>query len=133
MVKNLKIESVPSAGTLKGCILCGILSFMFSHTYNKSLGGVGEKKVPLRELIVLYHATDGKEEALALAQIIIYKNVKIPSQTVTTIKEEMRHFLEAKETSKKGPENDSQTSDKPPNSQQYETKKVPPNGYLPDI
>jgi hypothetical protein len=66
--------------------------------------------MPLYELVKLYEAADRRVEALALAQKIIDKDVKVPSSTITAIKNEMRQLIEAQETSDV-PEN--RTSDKP--------------------
>ena len=54
--------------------------------------------MPLYELVSVYDSADRKDDALALAKKIIDKEVKIPSFTVTAIKDEMRQLLEALET-----------------------------------
>jgi len=59
--------------------------------------------MPLYELVKLYDAADRKDEAIALARKITEKSVKIPSFTVTAIKNEMRKLIE---------ENDNLTNDK---------------------
>ena len=51
--------------------------------------------MPLYKLVKLYVETDRKDEALLLANKIMNKDVKIPSTTVDTIKNEMRQMLEA--------------------------------------
>ena len=42
--------------------------------------------MPLYELVKLYDAIDRKDDTLALVKIIIDKEVKIPSYTITAIK-----------------------------------------------
>ena len=49
--------------------------------------------MPLYELAKLYEATNRMDEALAMAEIIVAKSVKVPSHTVTAIKNEMRQLL----------------------------------------
>ena len=72
--------------------------------------------MPLYELVKLYEAGNCKDEALALAQKILDKDVKIPSSTVTAIKNEMRQLIEAQEMTDV-PENDCRTSDEPLNNE----------------
>ena len=112
-------------GILICCILCGITLFVSSSRFvnaevtPKWLGlmlaigvmGLGEEYAVPQDL----SATDRKDEALAMAKIIIDKDVKIPSPTVTAIKNEMRRLIEAQETSTV-PENDNRTSDEPKNN-----------------
>ena len=62
--------------------------------------------MPLYELVKLFRATDRKNDALALAQIILDKEVKIPSRTISAIKNEMRRFVEAEEESTGHTDND---------------------------
>ena len=85
--------------------------------------------MPLYELAKLYDAIDRKDEALALAKKIIDKDVKIPSTTITAIKNEMRQMIEAQETSD-GPEIDNRTSDEPEfkKIRQGETPEKQPQG-----
>ena len=85
--------------------------------------------MPLYELVKLYDATGRRDEALALAKKIIDKDVKIPSFTITTIKNEIRQMIEVWETST-DPENDSRSREEPEieNTRQGETPQVQPNG-----
>ena len=85
--------------------------------------------IPLYELTKLYDVTGRNDEALALAVKIIDKDVKISSQTVSAIKNEMRRFVETQKTSN-NPEKESRTSGEPLNNQtrQGELPKVLPNG-----
>ena len=53
--------------------------------------------MPLYELVKLYDTTNQKDEALAMAKIIIEKDVKIPSPTIAAIKNEMQRLIEAQE------------------------------------
>ena len=55
--------------------------------------------MPLYELVKLYQVTGRSDEAMVLAKKIIDKDVKIPSSTVIEIVNEMKRFLETKETS----------------------------------
>ena len=85
--------------------------------------------MPLYELVRLYDAADRKDEALALAKKIIDKDVKIPSHTVTAIKNEMRQLIEAQETSDET-ESNNPTNNEPINNKtrQGETPEVQPHG-----
>ena len=79
-----------------------------------------------------YEATNIRNEALEMAQVIIDKGVKIPSHTVTVIKNEMRRLIEAQETTNI-PERDKRRSDEPENidTRQGETPEVEPHGAVP--
>ena len=85
--------------------------------------------MPLYKLVKLYETTGRRDEALSAAHIIINKDVKIHSSTVTAIKNEMRKLIETIDTSDV-PINDSRTSVKPHNEEtrQGNTPKVQPNG-----
>jgi tetratricopeptide (TPR) repeat protein len=52
------------------------------------------KFMPLYQLVEVYDETGHREEALSLAQKIIYKEVKIPSSTVSVMKHKMRLLIE---------------------------------------
>jgi tetratricopeptide (TPR) repeat protein len=54
--------------------------------------------MPLYHLVLLYNERGRKEDALALARLIINKEVKIPSATVTAIKHEMQMLIDREET-----------------------------------
>jgi O-antigen ligase len=86
--------------------------------------------MPLYELAKLYDATGRRGEALAMAKAIVDKYVKIPSPTVTTIKNEMREWLKAKESVTDDPVNDNRASDHPLNNEtrQGEAPEVQPRG-----
>ena len=76
-------------------------------------------------------AADRKDKALAMAKIIIDKDVKVPSPTITAIKNEMRRLIEALETTSDGPAFDSRTSDQPDieeTRQGASEGKIQPNG-----
>ena len=85
--------------------------------------------MPLYELVKLYDADNRENEALALAKFIIDKDVKIPSHTVTAIKNEMRQLIEAQETSDET-ESNNPTNNEPINNKtrQGETPEVQPHG-----
>jgi len=86
--------------------------------------------MPLYELVRLYEATDHMEEALELASIIVDKEVKIPSATITAIKNEMRRLIE-EQGSDNDPAKQGRTSNKSDHEQeqrQGETPKVRSNG-----
>lgn len=70
--------------------------------------------IPLYELAKLYETIGRRDEVLAIAKVIIDKDVKIPSPTVAVIKNEMRQLVEARETLDV-PENNIRTSDDPKN------------------
>ena len=72
--------------------------------------------MPLYELVKLYEAANRKDDALVMAQIIIDKDVKIPSPTITAIKNEMQRLIDAQETDTV-PEIDNRTSDEPQNDE----------------
>jgi tetratricopeptide (TPR) repeat protein len=50
--------------------------------------------MPLYELVKLYELTERTEDAIALAQKIIDKDVKIPSRAVSSIKNYMTELIE---------------------------------------
>jgi tetratricopeptide (TPR) repeat protein len=81
--------------------------------------------MPLYGLAKLYGAVGRRDEALALAKIIINKSVKIPSPAVAAIKHEMRQLIEAREPAD-DPDTESRTCEEPENNatRQGET----PNG-----
>ena len=86
---------------------------------------------PLYELVKLYEATGNREKALALAAIIINREVKIPSATITAIKNEMRRLIETQETTSSDPATQGRTSeetDKEEKTRQGNTQKVQSNG-----
>ena len=72
--------------------------------YQLASNMVPVKFYPLYCLAKLYSETGRKKESLAMAQTIINKDIKIASYMVTTIKNEMRQFIEAQKISD-APEN----------------------------
>ena len=50
--------------------------------------------MPLYELKKLYNSQGRRDEALTLAKTIYDKEVKVPSNMINTIKDEMRLFIE---------------------------------------
>jgi tetratricopeptide (TPR) repeat protein len=71
--------------------------------------------MPLYQLALLYKETNRNEDALKIAQHILYKKVKIPSSTVNAIKNEMRKLIENSQTEKVVPAPESRTSIEIPN------------------
>ena len=69
--------------------------------------------MPLYELVKLYEADSRENEALAMAKLIIDKDVKISSPTVTAIKNEMQRLIDEKGN----PVNKNRTSDEPQNNE----------------
>ena len=67
--------------------------------------------MPLYELAKLYDATGRHDDALAVAQQIINKEIKIPSPTVAAIKKEMQQLIEREEN--RAPATQDTTSEKP--------------------
>ena len=105
----MKVEKYSTIkGVLICCILCGITLFVSSHRFAAAMCPV--RFMPLYELAKLYEAANRKDEALAMAQTIIDKHVKVPSPSITVIKNEMKRLIEAQEMTD-GPENDNRTSD----------------------
>jgi O-antigen ligase len=84
--------------------------------------------VPLYELAKLYDATGRHDDALAVAQQILDKKIKIPSHTVSAIKKEMRQLMEREEN--RAPATQSGTSEKSDNNtiRQGETPEAEPHG-----
>jgi tetratricopeptide (TPR) repeat protein len=58
------------------------------------------KFMPLHQLVEVYDETGHREEALSLARKIIDKEVKIPSSTVSVIKQKMQQLIEKSEAEK---------------------------------
>ena len=85
--------------------------------------------MPLYALAKLYEAMGRRDDALALADKIIDKDVKIPSAMVIAIKNAMRRLIEEQEASN-NPESEPQTGSEPEKDKprQGETPKVRPNG-----
>jgi len=86
--------------------------------------------MPLYELAKLYDATDRKGEALVMAKRIIDKDIKVPSLTVTAIKNEMRQLIKVLDTPANEPASVDHTF-KPSGdneTRQGETPEVQPNG-----
>ncbi|MDR2651283.1 MAG: O-antigen ligase family protein [Prevotellaceae bacterium] len=71
--------------------------------------------MPLYRLVLLYKETNRNEEALALAQRIVDKKVKIPSSTVNAIKNKMLQLIENSQTEKVMPVSESRTNVEPLN------------------
>ncbi|MDR1097580.1 MAG: O-antigen ligase family protein, partial [Tannerella sp.] len=84
--------------------------------------------MPLHELAKLYE-TDGRhEEALSIARQIIDKKIKIPSATVTAIKNEMQQLLEKEETRDSATQGGTGDESKSHETRQRETPEVSPHG-----
>ena len=77
----------------------------------------------------MYDDTNRKEEAFALAKQIIDKDVKVASNTIIAIKQEMRLLIEAQETAEE-PASADHTLKSAGNEEtrQGVTPKVQPNG-----
>lgn len=63
--------------------------------------------MPLYQLVELYNATGRRSDAIALAQKIAAKKVKIPSPTVNAIKNKMKQLVSEQEKTAGDSENDS--------------------------
>ncbi|MDR1341609.1 MAG: O-antigen ligase family protein [Prevotellaceae bacterium] len=66
--------------------------------------------MPLYQLVILYRETNRNEEALNLAQQILDKEIKIPSATVSAIRNEMQQLIEDGQKEKTVPEPESRTN-----------------------
>jgi tetratricopeptide (TPR) repeat protein len=79
------------------------------------------KFMPLYQLAELYMETGQKKKAVTFAQQIVDKEVKIPSTTVSTIKQKMRQLIEKSEAEKVNetcvPASESRMSEQPNNKQ----------------
>jgi O-antigen ligase len=76
--------------------------------------------IPLYELVKLYSATDRKYEAQVMAQIIIDKDVKISTPTITIIKDKMWQLLDARRSI------DTVLYNRKPKSSEIWQDKIPP-------
>jgi len=85
--------------------------------YKKAASMCPSRFMPLYELVKLYEANDRKDDALALAKKIIEKDVKIPSITVSAIKNEMQKRINAKEASDVPETVDSRASEESENNE----------------
>jgi tetratricopeptide (TPR) repeat protein len=88
------------------------------YHYKKASNMCPVKFMPIYQLVELYNEAGRKEEALTLAQKIIDKDVKIPSATISIIKQKMRQLIEKSEAekvieTKSVPAPQSRTSDQP--------------------
>ncbi|MDR1122169.1 MAG: O-antigen ligase family protein [Dysgonamonadaceae bacterium] len=91
--------------------------------YKLAAGMCPGKFVPLYELTKFYETAGRHEDALTIARQIINKKIKIPSATVTAIKNEMQRLLEKEEN-----RNESKSQE----PRQGETPEVsPPGSALP--
>ena len=78
--------------------------------------------IPLYELAKLYNTTNRKYEALAMAKIIINKDIKIPSGTIVSIKTEMKQWIEAFDK----PKNNNQTNNELQQGETSQDTALPP-------
>jgi len=85
--------------------------------------------MPLYKLVKLYDDANRRDEVFVLARKIIDKDVKVPSPTITTIKQEMRLLIEGQETGDE-PASADRTLKPSGNedARQGETPKAQPNG-----
>jgi O-antigen ligase len=84
--------------------------------------------MPLYELAKLYETAGRHADALTVARQIICKKIKIPSATVTAIKNEMRQLLEKEETRDSATQGGTSDESKSHETRQGETLKVSPHG-----
>jgi tetratricopeptide (TPR) repeat protein len=84
--------------------------------------------MPLYELAKLYDAAGRHEDALTVARQIICKKIKIPSATVTAIKNEMRQLLEKEGTRDSATQGGTSDESKSHEPRQGETPEVSPYG-----
>jgi hypothetical protein len=80
-------------------------------------------------LVLLYNESGRNEKALALARLIIDKEVKIPSATVTAIKNEMQKLIDGQESRRTNVEPLTTTTQQP--GQEDPSENEPPKGLLP--
>jgi tetratricopeptide (TPR) repeat protein len=86
------------------------------------------KFMPLYELVKLYDAAGSHEDALSIARQIIDKKIKIPSVTVTAIKNEMQQLLEKEENRDSATQGGTSDESKNHETRQGETPEVSPHG-----
>jgi len=99
------------------------------HHYRRAAAMCPVKFMPLYQLAKIYDATGRKSEALALAEKIITKPIKISSSTIIAIQREMRQLIEEEKNNAPAPE--SRTSNQTQNTittRQGETPDLPKSG-----
>jgi hypothetical protein len=84
--------------------------------------------MPLYELAKLYDAAERHADALTVARQIIDRKIKIPSATVTAIKNEMRQLLEKEGTCDSATQGGTSDESKNHEPRQDETPEVSPHG-----
>jgi hypothetical protein len=107
-------------GILFGILCCAGLFVTSRHFVNQ--------EVTPYELAKLYETAGRHADALTIARQIIRKKIKIPSATITAIKNEMRQLLEKegnRDSAIQGGTSDKSKSHKP---WQGETPEVTPHG-----
>jgi len=96
--------------------------------YRKAAAMCPVKFMPLYQLAKIYDATGRKDEAVALAEQIVNKPIKIVSSTIIAIQREMRQLIE--EAKNNAPATESRTSSNPQkhSTRQGETPDIQPSG-----
>jgi tetratricopeptide (TPR) repeat protein len=94
-----------------------------------SSGMCPNRFMPVYQLVLLYNESGRNEKALALARLIIDKEVKIPSATVTAIKNEMQKLIAGQESRRTNVEPLTTTTQQP--GQEDPSENEPPKGLLP--